>query len=64
MKIENTRTKEYLDKVLLRLTRDEAGELRDALKSLLAENGERDAGHVHVSNSDFTKEVTVMIDTP
>jgi len=59
MKIENMVTKAQLDKIVLHLTRNEAAELRDALKSLLEES--ETSRHEHIPSGDFLKEITVLI---
>lgn len=41
--------------ITLYLTKAEASELRDALESLLADP----MGHEHVSNTDYSREITV-----
>lgn len=56
MRIENPERREEWDTVVLFLTRAEATELRDSLTALLERCGE---SHEHVSNADFTKEITV-----
>lgn len=48
-----------LSYVYLGLTEPEARELRDALDHVLADPGT--ANHVHVSDADYAKEVTVWL---
>ena len=58
MKIFNPRGNEVLKEVTLFLTQSEASEMRDALESLLDDPS---AHHNHISNEDYSSEVTVAI---
>jgi hypothetical protein len=51
-----------LGRVTLKLTREEAAELRDALNDLVGrfDRSETSAWHAHVSSSDFQTEINVV----
>lgn len=44
-----------VSRLILYLTKSEAGELRDALEAILSDP----FGHTHVSSSDYRREITV-----
>lgn len=58
MRILDPGNDKKLDEVGLYLTREEAIKLRSNLEQLLADRGMH---HVHLSNDDYQKEVTVSI---
>jgi hypothetical protein len=61
MKIVDTTSRAELKSVCLFLDLNEAGELRDTLELLLkANNPDR---HEHVSSADYTKEVTLVVNS-
>lgn len=60
MRILNLDTDKSVNEIILFLTPSEASELVAALQVIL----KKPSDHVHVSNEDFTKEVTVCIYDP
>lgn len=61
MQIVDMNSKKQWDKVVLHLSKSEAAELRDAIEEILMES--KPGRHEHVSNHDFTKEITVVIES-
>ena len=60
MRILDEGSDRALVSVLIMLTPDEAKELLDSLMGLAPENGD----HIHVSDEDFTREITIAVYTP
>ena len=61
MRILDENTDKSVNAVIIYLTKSEASEMRDSLAQILADPIGR---HEHVSNSDYTKEVTICIYDP
>ncbi len=59
MRLFDQEKKKSIADILLLLTSEEASELRDELERLLTESKENN--HGHISDSSFTKEITISI---
>jgi len=60
MRILDERTDKPIKRILVLLTPEEAGELRDSLEHLLAQPNH----HLHVADAAFEREITLAIYTP
>jgi hypothetical protein len=60
MRIRDESTGRTLTSILIMLTPDEAHELTSKLRGLDPATGD----HIHVSDEDFTREITIAVYTP
>lgn len=59
MLIENMKTKETWNSIVIHLKPSEAKELRDSLDAIL--DDQTPGRHEHVSSDDYQKEITILI---